>query len=232
MLMPCEKQSCKNEPSCIRSVPVFQGLNDEEIMALHKVTLSRCFEKGNFIFREGEQSESLFVLNRGIVKIVKISDVGKEQIIRLLFPGDFFGLFALLQEKEHYANAEVLETAEVCLIQKKDFKAIIEREPQTAYRFMLAISEKLQQADEWIGTFSLMEVERRLARILLAFYNRNKAPNIQLPVPKKELAALLGTTPETLSRKLAYFESLNILSLKNRKEIRILNADELLRYTK
>ncbi|MEB3104002.1 Crp/Fnr family transcriptional regulator [Paenibacillaceae bacterium T2] len=232
MLMTFEYQTCHNESSCIRRVPVFQGLSDEEIMALHKVTKSRSYGKGNFVFREGEQSETLFVLNRGTVKIVKISDEGKEQIIRLLFPGDFFGLFALLQEKIHYADAEVLETAEVCLIQKKDFKAIIESNPHMAYRFMLAISERLQQADEWIGTFSLLEVERRLAKMLLAFYNRSKAPIVQLPVPKKELAALLGTTPETLSRKLAHFESLNILSLKNRKEIRILDADELSRYTK
>ncbi len=69
--MTCEKQSCRNESSCIRRVPVFQGLGDEEIEALHKVTYSRNFEKGNFIFREGGQSDSLFILNRGIVKIVE-----------------------------------------------------------------------------------------------------------------------------------------------------------------
>ncbi len=79
---------------------------------------------------------------------------------------------------------------------------------------------------------SLLEVERRFAKILLAFHNRSSVPASRLPVPKKELAALLGTTPETLSRKLAHFERLDFLSLKNRKEIRILNAEALSRYTK
>lgn len=227
--MSCKNHESCSKTSCICNVPIFENLTDEEISSLDEVLVTKTFKKGQFIFREGERSDTLYVLNQGIIKISKTSDSGKEQIIRFLFPGDFFGQFALLQEKNHYANAEVLDNAIICLIHKNDFKNIIEKNPSMTYRFLLAISEKLHQADEWMGAISLLEVERRLAKILLLFQQRNKSEGnvVELPVAKKELAAWIGTTPETLSRKLSYFESLDIIALDSRKDIRILDPSGL-----
>lgn len=224
--MTCNHQTNR---SCIHRVPIFEHLTTEEIDALTVATQSKSYKKGEFIFREGEKSETLFVLNEGTVKISKLSDVGKEQIIRFLFPGDFFGQFALLQEKNHYANAEVLDASVVCSIHKQDFQTIMEQNSKMAYRFLLAVSERLRQADEWMGTISLMETERRLAKLLMLFYEKNNAqPEVRLPAQKKELAALLGTTPETLSRKLAFFEEQGLLSVA-RNSI-IIRQPELLQH--
>lgn len=198
--------------SCIHSVPIFKHLTTNEVEMLDAVIQSKQYKKGEFIFREGEKSETLYILHEGTVKISKLSDTGKEQVIRFLFPGDYFGHFAFLQEKKHYANAEVLDSASICCIQKRDFQQILEHNPKMTYQFLLAISERLAQADEWMGTISLMETEQRLAKLLLLFYEKNNAQSeIRLPVKKKEMAALLGTTPETLSRKLAHFEELGII---------------------
>lgn len=224
--MCCEHQ----DHSCIRKVPVFEGLTTDEMSELEASVQSKPFKKGEFIFREGERSDSLFVLNDGLVKLSKVSDEGKEQIIRFLFPGDFFGQFALLQEKMHYAHAEVLEPSVVCSIQRHDLLQALERSPRMAYRFLLAVSERLQQSDEWMGTISLMETERRLAKLLLLFFDRNKAqPEVRLPARKKELAALIGTTPETLSRKLAVFEEQGVLSVQ-RSTVVVLRPELLRNY--
>jgi len=200
--------------SCIHRVPIFEQLTDQEIEVVAAAVQSRRYRKGELIFHEGERSDQLYIVNEGILKLSKLSDEGKEQIIRFLFPGDFFGQFALLQEKKHYANAEVLSPAIICTIHKQDFQPIMEQNARMAYRFLLAVSERLAQADDWMGTLSLMETDRRLAKLLMLFYERNHAQaEIVLPVQKKELAALLGTTPETLSRKLASLESQGLLTV-------------------
>ena len=83
-------------------------MKEADSQQLRKVTRSRSFVKGEFIFREGEHSETLFVVNEGLIKLTKMSPEGKEQIVRLLFPGDFFGLFSLLKNEKHYMNAEAV----------------------------------------------------------------------------------------------------------------------------
>jgi len=200
--------------SCIHQVPIFEQLTEEDAAALSSAVQSKPYRKGELIFREGERSDQLFIVNEGIIKLSKLSEEGKEQIIRFLFPGDFFGQFALLQEKNHYADAEALSPAVICTIHKQDFLPIMAQNAKLAYRFLLAVSERLAQADEWIGTLSLMETDRRLAKLLMAFYERNNGQaEIRLPVQKKELAALIGTTPETLSRKLAELDQLGYLAV-------------------
>ncbi len=224
--MTCERRTpLSSANSCIRRVPVFQGLTEPEIEMLHEVTYQKTYDKGEHIFRDGERSETLYVLSKGIVKISKLTETGKEQIYRFLFSGDFFGQFSLLQDKTHYANAEVLETALVCHIHKTEFNRLIEQNPNMTYRFLVAVSERLYQADEWVGTISLLEVDRRLAKILCLFFQKNgdDQQTFHLPVAKKELAAWIGTTPETISRKFAHFESLGLLKSVDHHRIRILD---------
>ena len=210
-MMNCAHQE---NHSCVHRVPIFEQLTDAEAETLASAVQSRHYRKGELIFREGERSDRLFIVNEGVLKLSKLSGEGKEQIIRFLFPGDFFGQFALLQEKTHYANAEVLAPAIICTIHKQDFQPIMEQNARMAYRFLLAVSERLAQADDWIGTLSLMETDRRLAKLLMILYERGNAQaEVRLPVQKKELAALLGTTPETLSRKLADLEQQGLLTV-------------------
>lgn len=97
---------------------------------------------------------------------------------------------------------------------------------------MLVLSERLQLADEWIGAISLLEVEKRLAKALLSFYEIANKVEFELPVSKKDLASFIGTTPETLSRKLVHFQSLQLLELNGRKGIHLLSIDELIEIAK
>ncbi|OLS33630.1 Crp/Fnr family transcriptional regulator [Bacillus sp. MRMR6] len=225
--MCCEQ--CSHESSCITTVPVFKGMNEMDILQLQKVTKSRRFQKGEFIFREGEHSETLFVVNEGLIKLTKISAEGKEQIIRLLFPGDFFGLFSLLKDEKHYSNAETLGPTIICSIEKKDFLKTMEKNAEMSFRFLLAVNDRLYEADESVGNLSLMEVEQRLARALLLFHDKLSKQNktFMLPIKKKDLASLIGTTPESVSRKLLNFVSKNVIEIDNSRQVKILELDQL-----
>jgi CRP-like cAMP-binding protein len=227
--MCCDKH-CSHEALCITSVPVFKGMNEANLQQLQKVTRSRSFVKGEFIFREGERSETLFVVNEGLIKLTKISPDGKEQIVRLLFPGDFFGLFSLLKNENHYLNAEAVGLSTViCYIEKKDFLKTMEHNADLSYRFLLSVNDRLYEADESVGFLSLMEVEQRLARALILFHDKLNAKNgsFTLPITKKDLASYIGTTPESVSRKLLSFMSKKLISMDGRRQIQILELDQL-----
>ena len=226
----CCDQCCTHESSCIASVPVFKGMNEADLQHLQKVTRSKRLDKGEFIFQEGERSEMLFVVKEGLIKLTKISPEGKEQIVRLLFPGDFFGLFSLLKNEKHYMNAEAVgSTAVICYIEKKDFLNTMENNAGLSYRFLLAVNDRLYEADESVGFLSLMEVEQRLARALILFHDKVNAVNgtFNLPITKKDLASYIGTTPESVSRKLLSFMSKKLISMNGRRQIQILELDKL-----
>lgn len=226
--MSCE-HGCSHESSCITSVPVFKGLDEKDRQALQQVTRSRMFLKGEFIFRDGEQSETLFVVNEGLIKLTKMSAEGKEQIVRLLFPGDFFGLFALLKNEKHYVNAEAVGNTVICYLEKKDFLKVMENNADLSFRFLLAVNDRLYEADESVGLLSLMEVEQRLARALVLFHDKMQAQNgtFTLPITKKDLAGYIGTTPESVSRKLLSFMSQGLIHMDGRRNIQILELEQL-----
>ena len=226
----CCDHCCSHESSCITSVPVFKEMNEEDLQQLQKVTRSKRFRKGEYIFRDGERSETLFVVNEGLIKLTKMSPEGKEQIIRLLFPGDFFGLFSLLRNENHYLNAETVGTSTViCYIEKKDFLNTMERNAGLSYRFLLTVNDRLFESDESVGFLSFMEVEQRLARALILFHDKMNAKNgtFTLPITKKDLASYIGTTPESVSRKLVSFMSQKLISMDGRRQIQILALDQL-----
>jgi CRP/FNR family transcriptional regulator, anaerobic regulatory protein len=226
--------SSPHDPRYISLVPIFQGLNEEEMNLLQKVTQIREYRKGDVIFREGDPSETLYIIDEGLIKITKVAEDGKEQIVRLLFPNDFFGQSAMLQTDNHYANAVAIDDTVIYTIQKHDFINTLERNHKMALRFMRALNERIYQADEWMSLLSLMEVEQRLASVLLLFNNRIHSNNGQfkLPITKKVLASLIGTTPETISRKFVKFVSENLIELNGQREIHILDLEGLKRKAK
>lgn len=204
-------------------------MNEIDLSRLQKVTRSKDFQKGEFIFRVGEGSETLFIVKEGLIKLTKISAEGKEQIVRLLFPGDFFGLFALLRNEKHYTNAESLGRTVICSVEKADFLKMMEGHSEMSFRFLLALNDRLYEADESVGFLGLMEVEQRLARALLLFHDKIKARSgtFTLPISKKDLASFIGTTPESISRKLLLFMSQNLINTDGRRNIEILNFEKL-----
>ncbi|MGN7413520.1 Crp/Fnr family transcriptional regulator [Paenibacillus sp. SAF-068] len=200
--------------ACFSKVSLFQHLDPSEAALLTSLLHTRKYNKGEVVVQEGERSDTLHVVHQGCVKLSKYNENGKEHIIRFLFPGDFFGQDSLLHQQPHAANAEVLEPSAICSISKHDFDQLLEHDPKLAYHFLLAISNLLRETDEWNSSLSAMTTEQKIAKLLLFFHNRNHAKHeIRLPVSKKDMALLLGITPETLSRKLAIMQTQGLLQV-------------------
>ncbi|MFF2019987.1 Crp/Fnr family transcriptional regulator [Paenibacillus sp. NPDC058177] len=221
--------------SCVRRVPVFKGLADAEVALIEGITQSKRYRKGNLVCAEGERSDALFVLHTGMIKLTQSSRDGKEHILRFLFPGDYCGQFSMLKNTESYVNAEMLEEGTVCSLRREQFLPLLAGNATLAYNFLLSMSEQLHYAEDWAGAMHMLEVEQRLAKIIMYFYSKDAAVlahkahprKILLPASKKEIAAMIGTTAETLSRKLNLFAKWKWIAVSKRV-IDILDLDALI----
>lgn len=231
-----ECNSCGSH-ACVRQVPVFSGLSDEELVMIESITDSEAYTKGSQVCREGEPSEALYVVKSGLIKLTKNSMEGKQHIVRFLFPGDYFGQFALLHNKNNDVTAEMIESGVVCRMHRKDFIPLLEQNAGLAFSFLMSVSEQLHLAEETAGAMHMLEVEKRLARLLIYLYSRSLSDSamtmptlrqsVDLPSAQKEVAAMIGTTAETLSRKLNKLEALKIIAM-HKRTVNILEMEALL----
>lgn len=218
---------------CIDNVPIFHDLSADEKQDIMNSSNQRKFKKGEIIFTPGDSFDDLFVVNKGIVKISKVSSLGKEQILRILKPGDFMGELALFSKSILNNTAEALEKTEICIIQGDKIRGLLIQKPEIAIKFLQKYTERIEETEELIEQIGLRDVEQRLANYLLLEIENNKILNnkgkyeINLPVSKGDLASLIGTTQETLSRKLSLFQDNGWITLKGQRMIEVIDMESL-----
>lgn len=172
--------------------------------------------KGEIIFQEGDRGEGFYIVAEGQIKIFKISFEGKEQILHIYGPGHIFGEVPVFQGKNFPASAMALEPSTILFLPRQAFVQQIEKSPALAMNMLADLSRRLREFTIQIENLSLKEVPARLAAYILTLSQegtedsqtialgkeRSPAANVSLPVSKVQLASLIGTTPETISRVL------------------------------
>jgi CRP/FNR family transcriptional regulator, anaerobic regulatory protein len=221
----CCHGSDKNEKSCIERVPIFSSLSIEEMFEISMTITQREYEKGEVIYLEGEHAEKLFIISKGKVKVVKLSEAGKEQIIRVLGPGDFLGELSLFTHSPLNSNAETLEPTTVCIVVGKEINSLIEKRPSIALKLLKEMSIRLEKAENQIQALTIQGVEQRLADTLIGLADDNNF--INLTISKKDLASHIGMSQETLSRKLTIFQNKGWIKQEGQRKIKLLNKDAL-----
>lgn len=219
--------SCKQRDgeSCITRVPIFNDLTYEEMMEVASITTDKIFEKGELIYTAGDKGEKLYVIHEGKVKITRISEAGKEQVIRVLEPGEFLGELSLFNLEPVTDNAEVLERTNLCIINGDDLKQIMVKYPAITWKIMKELSNRLSKAEALIQDISIHSVEKRLASTLISM--SNDQGEVRLKMSKKDLASHIGMSQETLSRKLTIFQEIGLIKLEGHRNINITNLEGL-----
>lgn len=213
---------------CISLVPIFNHLEEEQMDEVMALIHSRSYKKGEDIYQTGNASDALYIVRRGRVKIYRISESGKEQILRILNPGDFTGELALFNESVHDAFASALVDTDICMIKRNDLQNLLLKYPNISMKILSELSHRLAQS-ETQTTRATERVELRIALFLVESIDHNSKTNvITLPMSKKDLASYLGTTPETISRKLLEFEDAGLIKQLSNKSIKIIDVDGLL----
>ncbi|MGI6175176.1 MAG: Crp/Fnr family transcriptional regulator [Christensenellales bacterium] len=222
--MQCN-QNCESHAGCIEHVPIFANLSREERLEIIEIASSRSFEKGETIYRAGDEGGTLFVLYTGRVKLYRLNASGKEQVLRLVEPGEFIGELSLFSSLPLTDNARSLEATTMCVLQGDRLKGLMAKYPSIAFTVMDELSRRLEKAESRIEDISLSSVTERVASALLELSGGKK--EILLPMTKGDLASQLGMTQETLSRKLAALQEEGLIQLKGHRRIIIQNKSEL-----
>lgn len=214
---------------CVSLVPIFNHLEKEEMDEIMAMTHSVSYRKGENIYRAGDQSDSLYIVSKGRVKIYRLSESGKEQLLRILQPGDFTGELALFSETIHEAYASAMEDTSLCKVKRSNLQGLLMKYPSISLRILAEFSSRLEKSEKQTTRFATEKVETRIAFFLIECIDAESHSNeFVLPMSKKDLASYLGTTPETISRKLYELEEAGYIKQKANKKIEILDLEGLL----
>ena len=219
----------KTHKACVSLVPIFNHLEADQMDEIMKATRSISYCRGEIIYRAGDKSDSLYIVSSGRIRIYRLSESGKEQLVRILNPGEFTGELALFREGIHEAYAEAMMDTNVCMITRTELQEFLMKYPTIALKILSEFSERLETSEKQTTRFATETVETRIALFLAeCLEGENQVMEIKLPMSKKDLASYLGTTPETISRKLAEMEDKGYIRQLPQRKIEILDLDGLL----
>jgi CRP/FNR family transcriptional regulator, anaerobic regulatory protein len=216
---------------CIRLVPIFNHLEDRQMDMIAESAKTLDLQKGEILFHAGEEDDTLYIINSGKVRIYRLSDSGKEQLVRILNPGDFTGELAIFQPGSVHENyAEALQKTSICLIKQEDLQKYLVEYPQISLKILSEMTMRLKDSEKQTTQVAIESVESRLISFLTESVDKGSgnSPTITLPMSKKDLASYLGTTPETISRKFTSLEQLGLIEQLPKKKIKIPDLDQLL----
>ena len=212
----------------IKSTSLFEGLSGEEVETISKLIFEKKYGKGETIFFEGDEADGFYIVSSGQIKVFKMNPMGKEHILHIFGPGEPVGEVPVFSKQPFPANAEALVKSSTLFFPRKDFVALIESNPSIALNMLAVLSRRLRQFATQIENLSLKEVPARLAGYLLYIAKEQKNEGVvQLPVSKGQLASLLGTIPETLSRIFARMSDEGLIQVEGRS-ITILDRQGLM----
>lgn len=212
---------------CVSKVPFFNHLKKDEMVKVVQTSRSLRFTKGEIIHHADDILNELLIVHKGKVKIYQIFESGKEQLLRILKPGEFMGELAIFSEKRLDSYAEALEQTEICAIHRKDMTKLMEKHPTIAIKILEQFSKRLDLTEQLVGQNNVMDVEARTASLLLQLRKDEGTSTFMLPMSKKDMASYLATSQETLSRKLTKFQENGWINQKGHRYITVIDDEAL-----
>lgn len=214
-----------------KSVPLFADLTTTELSALARDFIRREFQEGESIFQQGDPGEVLYLIESGQVRIFVQGRDGQELSVIIHGSGDMFGEMALVDNLPRSASAVVAEAAVVYALTRDRLREHMRTSFQLSLNFMRALSLRLRYSSELMGNLALLDVPSRLARKLLDLAQTHGQPEgdglkIDQVLKQSELAAMLGTTRESINKALGHFKRLNLIKVEQ-GYYTLLNSDAL-----
>lgn len=221
------------EKQLLRRVSLFSGLKEDELDALAEVTARKTFQRHSVILLAEEEGNSLFIIQKGRVKVSILSEDGREIVLTLLGDGEFFGEMSLLDGLPRSATVIALEDTEALMLRREDLLRLIERTPQIAIKLMAELTIRLRKTDQKIESLALLDVAGRIASAVLqlASDEGEETPEglvIYNHPTQQLLANMTGSTRETVSRVLKRFRKEGYMASKGRNWI-ILREEDMRR---
>lgn len=208
------------------SPSLLADLPEADRQALAEVSEVRRFARGEFLFQQGQRANCLYAIIDGTVKVHRVGNDGREQILHCFGPGELVGEVPVFSGASYPAHAAALEAVTAVAIPRDEFLELGTRNPQILLDLLAVLATRLRRFVHLIDDLALKEVGARLARHLLDLAQRQGSHTVELPGSKALLAASLGTIAETLSRTLGKLQGAGLINVE-RRSIRLLDLDGL-----
>ena len=206
-----------------RFTNVFCKAQNDSMEEIQAEKICTPYKKGEYIFKEGTRPFGVFCVNRGKIKLVKSGDDGKEQIIRLVKPGDPLGYRSLLSGDKYNASAVALENSGVCFVPKELFLGILQKDSALSFEMMKLLSDDLKKAELQITHLAQKPVRERVAEAILfikeTYGFEEDQQTIAASFSREDIANIVGTATETAIRLLSEFNKEQIIKLSGKKII-------------
>jgi CRP/FNR family transcriptional regulator, cyclic AMP receptor protein len=210
----------------LASVPLFRGLDRDELAKFGELVRERSYPKGSVILFQDDPGDSLFILRTGRVKVVLIGEDGREVILGVLEPGAHFGELALIDDQPRSAHVIAMEDAQLLILRREDFRRRVDANPSVAWALLQELSRRLRRADEKIGGLVLLDVPGRIARLLLDLADEGGAPTIDKVLTHQTIAQMIGASRETVSRAMKDFQEAGLIRV-DRRRIAVANREAM-----
>ena len=212
----------------IASSVLFKGLQKDQLERLSEISFEKNYQRGESIFFEGDEATGFYMVAEGKVKIFKMSLDGREQILHIFGPGEPFGEVPVFHGQPFPANAITMVQSSLLFFPLREFVDLVTSTPSLALSMLAMLSFRLRRFASQVESLSLKEVPGRLAAHLVYLAEeQGRTDRVVLDIPKGQLASLLGTSPETLSRIFARMSEEGLIRVHG-KEIELLDYQELL----
>ena len=205
----------------VKRIPIFSELSDKDLEEIRSCFILEHHSRKKEIFSEGDAPDWFYIVMSGKVKVTKISSDGREIIMEVISPRDFFGGFAVLKGFPFPANAVAMEDSEILKLSRKDLLKIIDRFPSVMYSITSSLGERTRGLHETLKNIALERVESRIAALLVKLADKANdkvdagETVINMHITKQDMADMVGTTVETAIRVMSRFRKLGLIEEKN-----------------
>lgn len=215
----------QNLSSLLRQVPLLDGVSAPVLADLERASFRKHVDKGTCLFFRGDPAEDFYLLLSGEIALVLSAPDGRELIINVMKPGDFFGELGLITNQPRSADAIVRRTADLVVIPRKVFLSALEREPLMTSRLLEATATRLRRTSDFQNALAFLDAQARLARVLLELDEQNEERGY-ITMSQDELAQRAGLIRQTVAKTLGQWRR-NGWLLTGRGHIVLLNRNAL-----
>ena len=185
----------------LKAVPLFSSFPEEQLRMLAQVVTRRSAARSTTVLAAGDLTDSLYIVLSGRLKVMMSDAEGKEVILSILGPGEFFGEMGLIDDSPRSASVVAIESCELLSIAKRDFKKCLAENFEMAMAVMRGLVRRLREADRKIGSLALLDVYGRVARLLLDMSENVEGEKVVTKrLPKQDIAKMIGASREMVSR--------------------------------
>ena len=191
----------------LRNVPLFAMLPEDQLAVLASVVSRRSFPRGTTIIAAGDVTDSLYVVISGRLKVTMSDDAGREIILSMLGPREYFGEMVPIDDSTRSASVISLEPCELLVLSKRDFRKCLAENVQMAMTVLRGLVKRLREADRKIGSLALMDVYGRVARLLLDMSETIDGQRVVTrKIVKQDIARMIGASREMVSRVMKHLQ--------------------------